>query len=1122
MSTACVAVAAAIGSAVVATVAAVGAAVAAIGTAVAGALSLGTISTLAATAIGSGVISGTITAIQGGSLEDVLKSAVVGGATAYVGGAVGNAVAGSVTSALTPAGTAATATATAVGTTAGNIAAGVTRAAIMGKDLERGAILGLAASTTSLLKLSDTYNALPTTAQDIISASASTLIRGGDIKEAAVEAAISSSNIIQKALGQSPELKAFMDDPANKHVTQIALTTLNTSLAASLLGGDVSKSTEDALVVASIDEMGKVFKQEFTTKVKEAQTKYAEAEKTATQLKPNYDKQKEYVNTYESLYNDLKVKEKNQNDAIAKYNAVKADFDEMNSKGEIVNGQFIFNGIEMTSTYNEKVAALNSAADAANKQIKDAETVFASSIPKLEKIQADLEVLKAEALPIEQVYAAQIEEVTRTTNDVVADSEKFTNSVNKAIVTTTHPDFNAEEYAKLNALGGGVDAYTHYVSQGRKEEAPINYADAAVQEFTDNGLTVPKNIAETIANHMREMEKPVDALDEYFAEHTLTPAEVKAQAAKTGIKLSDDDAVQLSGYGDKTKLTERLGTYLTDKTASDAKLVETKANIRNDTIEILKSEGYTVAANDPNADKFYTAREKALRENISNMEVEARRVAESKGTDSQEYKNIAKQVLDAKADFGGYGVIKTDTGYRAAGVGEIDGSTLVPASKTGGYQDPVTGIWTVFVSGTADTEEQFTQKRLDETGVINGNELRRAAAGNYYASDDKFAAAFSLGDSFKPPEEGGGSYFGGGSGSTTGGGDTGSALLNKLGAFSPIAVDDGSGRSFEETKNGFALITLADGRTVAVNKNDPEDTVWLTPEQLKQYKDQVAAKPTPVVEPKTVLTADQIKEELRRQADAGALSVQEAKEAAAKEGYTLTDKEAAQYVGMTADEKKQIDKIVQFADPLAVTDPEIRQAWKDLGVTNVTQGDITPYIGQYKEADLAGKLKPNVDKARYNWLDEQLANISNLLTGGGGSGAGVGNVVGTGTGAGGTGTGAGGAGTGTSGTGTGAGTGTSGTGTGAGTSNVASTVGGIVGQIQQLQAKQQQTNKANQALSLLGGMQPQQVQVKAPELAKINYIYDISGPSIFALPTQNMLDGTETGSVDDLQNIMRG
>ena len=70
-------------------------AAAAVGAAVAGAIGIGAVSTLTATAIGVGIAQGTLTAVQGGSASDVLKSAVLGGALSYAGGAIGEAVFGS-------------------------------------------------------------------------------------------------------------------------------------------------------------------------------------------------------------------------------------------------------------------------------------------------------------------------------------------------------------------------------------------------------------------------------------------------------------------------------------------------------------------------------------------------------------------------------------------------------------------------------------------------------------------------------------------------------------------------------------------------------------------------------------------------------------------------------------------------------------------------------------------------------------------------------------------------------------------------------------------------------------------------------------------------------------------
>jgi hypothetical protein len=527
------------------------------------------------------------------------------------------------------------------------------------------------------------------------------------------------------------------------------------------------------------------------------------------------------------------------------------------------------------------------------------------------------------------------------------------------------------------------------------------------------------------------------------------------QAKKVGVTLSQEEALSLSGFGDKTKLSDNLGTYLTTRTESDKKLVETKASIRNDTIEILKSEGYTVAANDPNADKFYTAREKAIRENISNMETEAARIADSRGRDSEEYKNIAKQVLDAKAEFGGYGVIKTNTGYKVAGAGDVDGSTMVMASKTGGYTDPVTGTLHVYIAGTADTPENFVQKRLDETGYVNGTSM-------------KYASAFSIGESATPPE-GGGSYFGQGSGSTAGGGDTGSEILNKLGSFSPLAVSDGSGKSYAETSNGFALITLGDGRTVAVNQNDPEDVVWLTADQLKQYQDKAVTTKTQVTQPTPIKTIDEIRQNILDQIKAGAVT-----------GTGVTTGE-----GSTTGVNQGTGGVDTTADSYYTSKSVPRDSDSYYGTTPPTDTTTTTADSYY-----TSKSVPRDSDSYYGTTDgtDTTTPPTNPPTGR------VGDIVKPPT--------------------------------SGGTKPTMPTggVGDIVKPTpEQLQQRQQRTNQLMSLLGLGGGgQQQQQINVKAPELAKINYIYDISGPSIFAGPQGNSLYGTETGTVDDLQKIMKG
>ena len=80
---------------IIAVVGAATGATAAVGAGIASAIGLGTVGTVAATAIGSAALAGVATAVQGGDAGDVLKSAVLGGATSFVGGTIGEAVFGS-------------------------------------------------------------------------------------------------------------------------------------------------------------------------------------------------------------------------------------------------------------------------------------------------------------------------------------------------------------------------------------------------------------------------------------------------------------------------------------------------------------------------------------------------------------------------------------------------------------------------------------------------------------------------------------------------------------------------------------------------------------------------------------------------------------------------------------------------------------------------------------------------------------------------------------------------------------------------------------------------------------------------------------------------------------------
>ena len=972
---------AAVGSALAAGAAALGAAVATVGTAVAGAVGLTGLSTLAVTAIGSGVISGTITAIQGGSLSDVLKSAVVGGATAYVGGSVGNYVSKSVTAGISggivgpP-----TAGTVAAGNLAGNVAAGVTRSAIMGQDLERGALLGVAASTTSLLNVSPEFRNLPDSVKSVVSASASTLIRGGDVKEAAVMAAITSGNIIQKALAQSPELKAYMEDPKNKYATEIALTTMNTALAASLVGGDVAKSTEDALVVATIDQMSQAFNEEYTTKVTAAQKKYAEAAETQKKLEPNYAKQKEYAAAYETTYAELTNAEKFQNDAIAKFNAKKSEYDKLNNDGYIEDGQFYVsvrreyeNGdvvyeapTQETEAYNKKVNALNAAAEEANKKIADAKVVFDAKLPQLQQAEANIKQLQEAALPLEQVYAAQVEDVTKYTNDVVEEGQKFVAATNKSIISTILPDFNAKEYAKINALGSGVDPYTHYINFGKKEDAPISYADAVSKDFADYGLTAPPSITKDFVSKMGTSDNPADALDDYFAERTLTPEEVMVQAKKVGVTLSQEEAVSFSGFGDKTKLSDNLGTYLTAVTKKDTEFPQYGEKLAGlaDTIVDGKYVVDVGAVEAKETDPYL------FPDTGATMRIGSGQKASAPYTFTNQ---LGESFPAANVTYGDGSVDRimydpaTDT-YKKIELSSAGGRAAGEEGTLPGVE--VTGNKATF---TADEIAKLTPTERDEllrssvisqeeraaligaqksTGTSNIGQLtsreilefakQKAIKG---ANDIKIAAVQAVGgdatelDPIIPTTGGTIPITGGATGTIDG-------TIPTTGGTAP-------------TTGGTTTTTPTTGGTTVITP--PKDTT------------------TP---PKTDTTTPPV------------------------------------------DTAKP---------PVDTTTPPVDTAKPPVDTTTPT----TP--------PTAGGTKPT------------------MPTGG------IGDIS----------------------------------------------------YPEQLRQRQQRTDQLMSLLGVGGAGQQQQVNVKAPELAKINYIYDISGPSIFAGPQNNSLYGTETGTVDDLQKIMK-
>ena len=188
-------VAAAVGSGVAAT----------IGAAVVGTVVAGTVSTAVATAVGAGIISGGVTALSGGKVSDVLKSAVIGGVTAGIGASVGGSIAASVSEAASAAGY--TSIAQTLGTIAGQTVGGgvssALTAAAYGKDpvnalIKGGLTAGLSSGVMQAVNLGTSkiegFDQLPDSVQRATKSALAAGALGKDPQQAALNSFLTSTS----------------------------------------------------------------------------------------------------------------------------------------------------------------------------------------------------------------------------------------------------------------------------------------------------------------------------------------------------------------------------------------------------------------------------------------------------------------------------------------------------------------------------------------------------------------------------------------------------------------------------------------------------------------------------------------------------------------------------------------------------------------------------------------------------------------------------------------------------------------------------------------------------------------------------------------------------------------
>jgi hypothetical protein len=266
-----------------------------IGQSTASAVGLGTVNAATATAIGAGVASGTMTALKGGDVGDVLRSAVISGVSAGVGSAAGSY-------AGTEAAFAVDAYMPGLGVTAGNIAEKVVSGAVRNsldvglrtgdwtEGLKVGAIMGAASSLTDVFNLSDDFRDLPNFAKNVVAQSTIAAVTGKDPAEAATMALLQSAiqtgaSVISKTLKleKNSDIAKFAKE--NPEAATLLFGSVSSAITASLSG----KNVNDAVMNNAVNFAAEKIRQGIKSGVLQnslvrAQESYAEVDDLSSEI----------------------------------------------------------------------------------------------------------------------------------------------------------------------------------------------------------------------------------------------------------------------------------------------------------------------------------------------------------------------------------------------------------------------------------------------------------------------------------------------------------------------------------------------------------------------------------------------------------------------------------------------------------------------------------------------------------------------------------------------------------------------------------------------------------------------------------------------------------------------
>jgi hypothetical protein len=415
-----------------------GGAAAAIGAAAVGVITAATVSTAVATAVGVGIISGGITAVQGGKASDVLRSAVLGGVGSYVGGQVASRVTSAVAQQtgaslvdLEPAlrglsGEGASAAGVAA-ITAGNVAGQAATAAITGAPIEQAALFGLAQSVPTALTSSQDFRSLNPVVQNVLASSAQAAVMGQDVGDAAIASLVASSGIVARAIKEIPGGEQFIQQ--NPIYAKYVIDSVSSALTAQLQGKDVSESVLYSLARTTADVLSDKFKDAQAAKeVQEANNAYNQAQQEQQNIEKLVAEWEQEQKKYSSAIS-------NYDSAVSQYNSAVQNAESSASLAQYYADQL--NDPNLDRTYRENADAqrksLQSFLNQYNKQTEANNKVVQRQQDDLRAAEKSLR--RSGFFDAQARYEQQI-------NDAVSRFEALTALVNQGARTLTENSSN--------------------------------------------------------------------------------------------------------------------------------------------------------------------------------------------------------------------------------------------------------------------------------------------------------------------------------------------------------------------------------------------------------------------------------------------------------------------------------------------------------------------------------------------------------------------------------------------------------------------------------------------------------------------------------------------------------